>query len=137
MRQLFYQNKVLALIADAHARLGSGHTDATMGMELRLGYLPDWKDEQRMKREMHRVWLFVRPQLQATAFNVTLESSLIGSYSALLHRSIEVGVGRMEIGLRYRWSLAELEVMHTFLSPEFQGGPFHAWGSLRARFQLE
>lgn len=137
VRQMLYQNSFLGISSNAEIRLGSGFTDASMGLELRMGFLPEWQDEHRLKRSQHRIFMFTRPQLQATAFNVTLESSLIGSHAALLHRSINSGVGRVEIGLRYRWSLAELEVMHSFLSPEFQDGPFHAWGSLRARFQLE
>lgn len=137
VQQLLYQNSFVGLSSHAAARLGSGFTDATVGLEFRIGYLPEWQNEQRLKKGQHRMYLFAHPQLQATAFNVTLESSLIGSHSALLHRSIQVGVGRMEIGLRYRWSLAEVELMQTLLSPEFQGGPFHSWGSLRARFQLQ
>jgi hypothetical protein len=137
LQQRLFSSRFTALQFGSGIRLGSAYTDLSLNAEWRLGYLPSFRNEFQTEKGKHIGYFFIRPQLRYALFNVTLQSSLIGSSSELLKRDLITELGTVELGFNYCWSLTEIRYSQSFISPEYVNGPYHSWGSLSLTFYLD
>lgn len=137
IKQSLWTSSWSHFLGDVEARVGSGFVDAALGMEIRFGKMHALSDEYSRSADQHHFYFFWRSQLGAVAYNITLQSSMIGSEAVDLYREPVRDVGRMTAGMVYRFPRMSLQLSQDFWSPEFVGGPFHSWGRLALVFYLD
>lgn len=143
----FYSNNFLEFIGKAYIRAGTLYDDVSAGFKIRLGYFnPNYSGFGQVKTTRKeslglkkiQVYAYINPSIRVVFYNGTLQGGLFNQSSpfTLDYKRVEPVVLQLNSGFVAQYSLFQLKIESTMLSPEFIGGNFHEWLSVGLQFNF-
>ncbi|RLD84631.1 MAG: hypothetical protein DRJ10_00590 [Bacteroidetes bacterium] len=143
----FYSNNFFELMGKANIRVGTLYDDVSAGFKMRLGYFNpsntgfgqvkiDRKESNGLKK--FQIYAYINPSIRAVFYNGTLQGGLFNQSSpfTLNYKWVEPIVSQLNSGFVFQYSLFQLQIESTMLTPEFIGGNYHKWLSVGLRFNF-
>lgn len=131
-RDLYIESRFVSLSSHVTGRLGTYHTNASIGFNANLGFVP-----QKVNSKFD-LYLFAHPQVNFVAYDATLQGGFFQKSSPYQVPSsdIERLVLQMNYGLVLKLSKMYFEYYRTSISKEFETGERTRWGGVRIGFLL-
>lgn len=132
-RESYRRDSRVLVTTSGVARVGTFNTAATIGATAMLGRVADPFRATAPRREWYA---YIKPQLNAVAYDATLQGGLFNRTSpyTIAARDLSRLVYRQTAGVVYRSRTLFVEYYQTLGTPEFRGGRAHRSGGVQFGF---